>query len=67
MKVLFFIGNPHFVMLRVAPGSPDQRTCLLHQKLQMLNCCVERKKAREEAAKMDPVEAEVYESGRFIF
>jgi hypothetical protein len=28
---------------------------------------VERKKAREEAAKMDPVEAEVYESGRFIF
>jgi len=26
---------------------PDLRTCLLHQKVQMLNCCIERKMARE--------------------
>lgn len=26
---------------------PDLRTCLLNQKLQMLNCCLERKIARE--------------------
>lgn len=26
---------------------PDLRTCLLNQKLQMLNCCTERKIARE--------------------
>ncbi|XP_066597838.1 rab3 GTPase-activating protein catalytic subunit [Prorops nasuta] len=36
----------------VGSGFPDSvRTCLLHQKLQMLNCCIERKKAREESAK----------------
>lgn len=35
----------------IIPGFPDSvRTCLLHQKLQMLNCCIERKKAREGAA-----------------
>ncbi|CAH0557757.1 unnamed protein product [Brassicogethes aeneus] len=28
-------------------GFPDLRTCLLNQKLQMLNCCIERKIARE--------------------
>ncbi|KAK4880405.1 hypothetical protein RN001_008551 [Aquatica leii] len=28
-------------------GYPDPRTCLLNQKLQMLNCCIERKRARE--------------------
>jgi Rab3 GTPase-activating protein catalytic subunit len=53
-------------MLRVTPGFPDQRTCLLHQKLQLLNCCVERKKARNEAAEMGPMEVDVYESGGFI-
>ncbi|XP_034564013.1 rab3 GTPase-activating protein catalytic subunit [Notolabrus celidotus] len=30
-------------------GPPDLRCCLLHQKLQMLNCCIERKRARDEA------------------
>lgn len=30
---------------RVAAGVPNARTCLLHQKLQLLNCCIE--KARE--------------------
>jgi hypothetical protein len=64
--LLFFKENPHFLMLRVAPGVPDQRTCLLHQKLQMLNCCVERKQARELAARAGSLEAEDSESGRFI-
>ncbi|XP_066247819.1 rab3 GTPase-activating protein catalytic subunit [Euwallacea similis] len=31
----------------VTSGMPDLRTCLLNQKLQMLNCCLERKIARE--------------------
>jgi len=30
-------------------GSPDHGFCLLHQKLQMVNCCIERKKAREQS------------------
>ncbi|XP_032690945.1 rab3 GTPase-activating protein catalytic subunit isoform X2 [Odontomachus brunneus] len=35
----------------VGPGFPDSvRTCLLHQKLQMMNCCIARKKTREENA-----------------
>ncbi|XP_044266890.1 rab3 GTPase-activating protein catalytic subunit [Tribolium madens] len=32
------------------PGYPDLRTSLLHQKLQMLNCCIERKQTRENTA-----------------
>ncbi|KAF6739323.1 Rab3 GTPase-activating protein catalytic subunit [Oryzias melastigma] len=32
-------------------GPPDLRCCLLHQKLQMLNCCIERRRARDEARK----------------
>ncbi|KAM7153419.1 rab3 GTPase-activating protein catalytic subunit isoform 2-T2 [Macrochelys suwanniensis] len=35
----------------LANGPPDLRCCLLHQKLQMLNCCIERKKARDEGKK----------------
>lgn len=31
----------------VAGGFPDSRTCLLHQKLQMLNVCMERRRIRE--------------------
>ncbi|SPP79972.1 rab3 GTPase-activating protein catalytic subunit [Drosophila guanche] len=31
----------------IASGYPDTRTCLLHQKLQMLNVCVERRVKRE--------------------
>ncbi|ELV10217.1 Rab3 GTPase-activating protein catalytic subunit [Tupaia chinensis] len=37
--------------IRLANGPPDLRCCLLHQKLQMLNCCIERKKARDEGKK----------------
>ncbi|XP_054718662.1 rab3 GTPase-activating protein catalytic subunit-like [Uloborus diversus] len=29
------------------PGAPNMTYCLLHQKLQMLNCCIQRKKLRE--------------------
>ncbi|XP_010604488.1 rab3 GTPase-activating protein catalytic subunit isoform X2 [Fukomys damarensis] len=36
----------------LASGAPDLRCCLLHQKLQMLNCCIERKKARDEGKKI---------------
>ncbi|XP_063789852.1 rab3 GTPase-activating protein catalytic subunit isoform X2 [Pseudophryne corroboree] len=32
-------------------GPPDLKCCLLHQKLQMLNCCIERKKARDDSKK----------------
>ncbi|TRZ02365.1 hypothetical protein DNTS_019010 [Danionella cerebrum] len=32
-------------------GAPDLRCCLLHQKLQMLNCCIERRKARDDLKK----------------
>lgn len=32
---------------RIGPGFPDSRTCLLHQKLQMLNICMERRHIRE--------------------
>ncbi|XP_062600840.1 rab3 GTPase-activating protein catalytic subunit-like [Saccostrea cucullata] len=35
----------------VDPGSPNLGTCLLYQKLQMLNCCIERKIKREQLYK----------------
>uniref|UniRef100_A0A8C5H0S8 Rab3 GTPase-activating protein catalytic subunit n=1 Tax=Gouania willdenowi TaxID=441366 RepID=A0A8C5H0S8_GOUWI len=35
----------------LSAGPPDLRCCILHQKLQMLNCCIERKKTRDEASK----------------
>ncbi|XP_012275446.1 rab3 GTPase-activating protein catalytic subunit [Orussus abietinus] len=35
----------------VGPDFPDcVRTCLLNQKLQMMNCCIQRKQAREHSA-----------------
>ncbi|KAJ8247119.1 hypothetical protein GJAV_G00258960 [Gymnothorax javanicus] len=42
--------NNHLVY-GLANGPPDLRCCLLHQKLQMLNCCIERKRSRDEARK----------------
>ncbi|KAF6214710.1 hypothetical protein GE061_009453, partial [Apolygus lucorum] len=33
--------------MKVAPGFPDPKTCLIHQKLQMINCCIERRLKRE--------------------
>ncbi|KAM6898865.1 rab3 GTPase-activating protein catalytic subunit isoform 1-T2 [Lycodopsis pacificus] len=43
--------NNHFIY-GLAGGPPDLRCCLLHQKLQMLNCCIERKRARDETRKV---------------
>ncbi|CAG9825554.1 unnamed protein product [Phaedon cochleariae] len=42
-----FPEEDSFILYRLAPGVPDLRTCLLNQKLQMLNCCIERKLSRE--------------------
>uniref|UniRef100_A0A8C9Y8R2 Rab3 GTPase-activating protein catalytic subunit n=1 Tax=Sander lucioperca TaxID=283035 RepID=A0A8C9Y8R2_SANLU len=42
----------HYLIYGLAGGPPDLRCCLLHQKLQMLNCCIERKCARDEARKV---------------
>lgn len=41
---LFF---PVFFFFRIASGFPDSRTSLLHQKLQMLNICMDRRRIRE--------------------
>ncbi|XP_040922948.1 rab3 GTPase-activating protein catalytic subunit isoform X3 [Toxotes jaculatrix] len=41
----------NYLIYGLAGGAPDLRCCLLHQKLQMLNCCIERKKARDDARK----------------
>ena len=35
-------------------GSPDHSHCLLQQKLQMINCCIEKKQARE-SRNQDPL------------
>ncbi|XP_008049716.2 rab3 GTPase-activating protein catalytic subunit isoform X1 [Carlito syrichta] len=43
-----FRWENNFLIPGLASGPPDLRCCLLHQKLQMLNCCIERKKARDE-------------------
>ncbi|KAF3854074.1 hypothetical protein F7725_014762 [Dissostichus mawsoni] len=42
----------NYLVYGLAAGPPDLRCCLLHQKLQMLNCCIERKRARDEARKV---------------
>ena len=52
-------------------GSPDPAYCLFHQKLQMINCCIERKHAREnkneqEANTIEPETDEASDSGNFI-
>ncbi|KAM9850623.1 rab3 GTPase-activating protein catalytic subunit [Aulostomus maculatus] len=41
----------NYLVYGLAGGPPDLRCCLLHQKLQMLNCCIERKRARDEVRK----------------
>ncbi|XP_036600622.1 rab3 GTPase-activating protein catalytic subunit [Trichosurus vulpecula] len=42
-----FRWENNFLIPGLANGVPDLRCCLLHQKLQMLNCCIERKRARD--------------------
>lgn len=32
----------NIIVNSVADGTPSARTCLLHQKLQLLNCCIKR-------------------------
>ncbi|XP_004375144.1 rab3 GTPase-activating protein catalytic subunit isoform X1 [Trichechus manatus latirostris] len=46
-----FRWENNFLIPGLASGPPDLRCCLLHQKLQMLNCCIERKKARDDGKK----------------
>uniref|UniRef100_A0A8C5R4K0 Rab3 GTPase-activating protein catalytic subunit n=1 Tax=Leptobrachium leishanense TaxID=445787 RepID=A0A8C5R4K0_9ANUR len=41
----------------LAGGPPDLKCCLLHQKLQMLNCCIERKKARDDGKKRSAMDS----------
>lgn len=41
----------NYLIYGLPAGPPDLRCCLLHQKLQMLNCCIEHKKARDAARK----------------
>ncbi|KAL7866119.1 hypothetical protein SRHO_G00113660 [Serrasalmus rhombeus] len=41
----------NYLIYGLAAGPPDLRCCLLHQKLQMLNCCIEHKRARDESRK----------------
>uniref|UniRef100_A0AAR2K619 Rab3 GTPase-activating protein catalytic subunit n=1 Tax=Pygocentrus nattereri TaxID=42514 RepID=A0AAR2K619_PYGNA len=41
----------NYLIYGLAAGPPDLRCCLLHQKLQMLNCCIEHKRARDENRK----------------
>ncbi|XP_059822242.1 rab3 GTPase-activating protein catalytic subunit [Hypanus sabinus] len=37
----------NYLVPGLSTGPPDLKCCLLHQKLQMLNCCIERKRARD--------------------
>ncbi|KAM8858128.1 rab3 GTPase-activating protein catalytic subunit [Synchiropus picturatus] len=42
----------NYLVSGLTGGPPDLRCCLLHQKFQMLNCCIERKRARNEAHRL---------------
>ena len=43
---LFFYYLTHFTL-----GPPDTGTSLLHQKLQMLNCCIAKRQSKEKSGK----------------
>jgi Rab3 GTPase-activating protein catalytic subunit len=43
-------------------GSPDHGFCLFHQKLQMINCCIDRKLAREKSCSSTAGEADQQEA-----
>uniref|UniRef100_A0A182SX11 Rab3 GTPase-activating protein catalytic subunit n=1 Tax=Anopheles maculatus TaxID=74869 RepID=A0A182SX11_9DIPT len=43
----WLVGGVLVLPNHVASGFPDSRTCLLHQKLQMLNVCMERRTLRD--------------------
>ncbi|KAK7068094.1 Rab3 GTPase-activating protein catalytic subunit [Halocaridina rubra] len=40
----------------IGSGSPDLASTLLHQKLQMLNCCITRRQAREKSLSKSEIE-----------
>lgn len=44
---LYFSVFFFWFIFSIAEGFPDPRTCLLHQKLQMLNICINRRRIRE--------------------
>ncbi|XP_067891175.1 rab3 GTPase-activating protein catalytic subunit isoform X2 [Heterodontus francisci] len=50
LEMRYRLENNYFVP-GLAIGPPDLKCCLLHQKLQMLNCCIERKKIRDDGRK----------------
>ncbi|KAJ8320495.1 hypothetical protein KUTeg_002082 [Tegillarca granosa] len=50
LEMRFRWENKHLIE-GVKKGSPNLGTCLLNQKLQMLNCCIERKIRREQLYK----------------
>ncbi|XP_044293944.1 rab3 GTPase-activating protein catalytic subunit isoform X2 [Varanus komodoensis] len=56
----------NFFIPGLAGGAPDLRCCLLHQKLQMLNCCIERKKARDEGKKGNNSDRPSSDTGKTI-
>lgn len=46
-RFVWFFSFFVFCINRISDGFPDPRTCLLHQKLQMLNVCINRRRVRE--------------------
>ncbi|XP_033871211.3 rab3 GTPase-activating protein catalytic subunit-like isoform X1 [Acipenser ruthenus] len=53
----------NYLVPGLASGPPDLRCCLLHQKLQMLNCCIERKKARDNGKRPSPLDSSAGSAG----
>lgn len=53
LLLIFFFSCLFF--FRLEQVFPDPRTCLLNQKLQLLNCCISRRIAREKRA-MKPID-----------
>nr|XP_014095942.1 rab3 GTPase-activating protein catalytic subunit isoform X5 [Bactrocera oleae] len=51
IRELRFIWNFRLSIQGMSGGFPDTRTCLLNQKLQMLNYCIERSKCRKYGSK----------------
>lgn len=47
---LRFRWENNFFIPGVNTGSPDLSSCLLQQKIQMLNCCIQKKIDREDRA-----------------
>ncbi|XP_011194771.2 rab3 GTPase-activating protein catalytic subunit [Zeugodacus cucurbitae] len=47
IRELRFIWNSRLSIQGISGGFPDTRTCLLNQKLQMLNYCIERSKCQK--------------------